>query len=289
MGRWLGLFIAAGLSAFGCAAPPASRLAPATQTWERLCARLGPFTRSAGQSPALPPLSTTARAACERVARDAAAAVVHVRTTIAGRTATTAAPAGEAPAHLSTGGPQTSGGTGVIIDETGLVVTCAHVVLDAATIAVVLPDGTHYPVSGLAIDADTDVALIKIAADHLPALSPAADPPSLGTAVVALGRPRPHDIAARPGLVTCDSTSLQEQLDPARRRDYSDLLESSTPLDPGFSGGPLLDAAGRLIGLNVASAGATTAHPRGLALRFDERLHGVLQRLRQSLRAARDD
>jgi len=59
----------------------------------------------------------------------------------------------------------------------------------------------------------------------------------------------------RAGILTSADASLQVQLDPTGQCRYGGLLESTVPIEPGFSGGPLLDRTGRLIGLNVALAG----------------------------------
>jgi len=56
-------------------------------------------------------------------------------------------------------------------------------------------------------------------------------------------------------VVTRPVVSLQSQLDPARNRSYEELVESTAKLEPGFSGGPLLDVAGNLVGINVAASG----------------------------------
>ena len=89
----------------------------------------------------------------------------------------------------------------------------------------------------------------------------------------------------RPGVVTRASASMQEELDPTGQRDYRRLIESTAELAPGFSGGPLLNAAGRLVGLNVAVSGAP-GDRRGYAIPFDARMGEVVARLARAARRA---
>jgi len=148
-----------------------------------------------------------------------------------------------------------SGGLGVVWSNDGLILTAAHVVRDALRVDVVLADGTRYRAVPYTLDASLDLAMLRI---DLP-VDVAARPPTLadsaddGMRVLAIGRgPGATSVDRRRGVVRHTSTSLQTQLDPSRRCDYSRLIETSLLLEPGCSGGPLLTADGRLLGINVA-------------------------------------
>ena len=89
------------------------------------------------------------------------------------------------------------------------------------------------------------------------------------------------------GVVTRGRRSLQRELDPTGRRDYGDLVETTVKLEPGFSGGPLLDLKGRLVGLNVAVTGSPgTDRQRGYTIPFDNPMHEAIGQLVVLARAA---
>jgi S1-C subfamily serine protease len=196
------------------------------------------------------------------VSRNSCSAIVHVSVVTAQPPRMALAGAEARPTAAK------SGGTGVVIGANGLILTSAHVVRDAADIRVMLPNGRWRPVKRVAMDGQFDLALLRIDAHDLAALYPATSQVQLGTAVVALGRPAPEAPGTgRPGSVTNPCASLQNELDPTRTCRYDQLIESTTALDPGFSGGPLLDANGRLIGLNIGVCGSNATR-RGYALPF---------------------
>lgn len=82
----------------------------------------------------------------------------------------------------------------------------------------------------------------------------------------------------RTGVVTDTSASLQNELDPTQQRCYGRLIENTAQIEPGFSGGPLIDAAGRLIGLNVAVSGSREGR-RAYAIQLSQSVHQVVARL----------
>ena len=209
-----------------------------------------------------------------RATKAALAAVVHIRTKIR------PAAGGEAAGHLTLERGFRSGGSGVVIGSDGLILTAAHVIEDAFDVEVVLGDGMRYRPTCILADPDMDLAVLRIDASDLPALAVAPAGPSPGMPVFAFGRLAPGaPPAERAGAVTAGSLSLQQRVDPGRRRDYGDLIESTTDLAAGFSGGPLLDSDGRLLGLNVAVAGRAASR-RGYAVRLSDRVHQAIMRLR---------
>lgn len=250
------------LALAGCAAPHGSHTA-AQLAWQRLCARMRPAPQS--PLPAIArPLDTVQVRALEAAADRRRPAVVHIQTSMA-EPATPPTSAGDA-APLG----RRSGGTGVIITPDGLIVTAAHVVRAARVVRVVLADGASYPARAIECDPHRDLAVVSIDAQGLPTLAPDETGAPRGTAVVALGCPVPAAApAARFGQVCAPGASLQHQPDPTSTHDFAHLIETTAALEPGFSGGPLLDAHGRLLGLHVAVRGRTTEHCRSYAQPLD--------------------
>lgn len=176
-----------------------------------------------------------------------------------------------------------AGGTGVLISADGLILTSAHVVEHATSIDVRLADGRWYHPQRIAVDPQRDVALLQIAHAGLPHFAPAWQRVGPGTPVAALARLSAEgDVVLSAGLVLKQSAGLAGRLANPGGRDYSDLLETSVALQPGYSGGPLLDYQGRLIGLNVALL-EQHGRARGYALRLDESLHPRIAALREQL------
>lgn len=148
------------------------------------------------------------------------------------------------------------GGTGVIIATDGVILTNEHVIRNAKHVTVTLADGSVHEVQRIQRADKLDLAVLYIGARTETALSPAkcyADPGMPVVAFSAARRDKPG--GARTGIITKRTVSLQRELDPSRTRWYDDLIESTAKLEPGYSGGPLLDMQGRLIGINTAAFG----------------------------------
>ncbi|MBI2170950.1 MAG: trypsin-like peptidase domain-containing protein [Chloroflexi bacterium] len=145
-------------------------------------------------------------------------------------------------------------GAGTIWHADGLILTNAHVV-GRGDHEVELPDGTRLPARVLAYDAARDLAALLVAASGLPTI-PLGDSRSLqpGQFVMALGHPWGRRGAATAGVVIGIGDGLVET--PFRGRD---LIAVALPLRPGNSGGPLLDVAGRLVGINAMVTGPQVA------------------------------
>jgi S1-C subfamily serine protease len=162
-----------------------------------------------------------------------------------------------------------------------VILTTEHVLRDAATITVVLPDGTEINARRVAADERFDLAVIEIdALQPAPVLSTSRIAP-VGAPVAALAGPNPRlDNLARNGRVLQTALSLQADLGPVGGHDYRKLIESTVPLESGFSGGPMIDGAGRLVGVVVAAAGSEdSAFFRGYALPMDEDVSATIERL----------
>ena len=143
--------------------------------------------------------------------------------------------------------PSRGQGTGFVIDADGYIVTNNHVVDKAGDITVTLGTGTRYTARVVGVDAQTDLALLKVEADQdLPTVAFGdSDAVEVGDWVIAVGNP-----FGLGGTVTAGIVS-------ARGRDinagpFDDFLQVDAPLNRGNSGGPLLDTDGAVIGVNTA-------------------------------------
>ena len=276
MRTWFHVIVIA-TSISGCAAPrgavlhPPSELqsfaayAPATTQAELIAARAYvPYALDAEQRHALDAAALIASASVVTIRAELR--VGAPRAAVRGRTVTIA---------------KNARGCGVIIDSDGWIVTSAHVLRDAVSCVVILPGGARLEPVGVWTAKELDLAILKVDARNLPALTPSS-PPSVGTPVVAVSRRNMTGTCrVRRGVVTNTMASLQTQLDPAATIDYGMLIESTTKLQPGFSGGPLIDRHGRLVGLNVAMLGSPQSDAcRGYALSFNRQTMRCLTRLR---------
>ena len=149
-------------------------------------------------------------------------------------------------------------GTGVVVDRSGLVLTNSHVIFGAARLETWIAGHGWLASRLVAQDPQSDLAILSVDVE-LAAAARWADPAGLdiGQAVVALGFTPGADPGDGPvsliGRLTGLHRSLQGALDPSQSCYYADLLESTVPLEPGYSGGPLIDGDGALIGINTAS------------------------------------
>ena len=187
---------------------------------------------------------------------------------------------------IQTDGALTSqaGGTGVLVGEDGLVLTNAHVLENVDQAVIVTRDGAAWPVRRWCTDDQSDLAILQIDGDQMPALPLAAAEPDRHSGVFVVGYPPGEPRAAiRRGRVVRPVASLQAELDPTGVVDYAHLIETTVQIEPGFSGGPMVDRRGRLLGLTVAMA-ECEGQTYGYALRFDqatvERVQAMVERIR---------
>ncbi len=165
-------------------------------------------------------------------------------------------------------------GAGIIWDSSGLILTNQHVAqggrsrisMAGSRLQVSLADGRQFPAQVVGQDPEIDLALLKIEAGDLQA-APLADSRSLrvGEFVMAIGHPW-----GQRGMVTAGLISGLGKAETRGRRGSVEIIRSDVRLAPGNSGGPLVNAAGQVIGLNTMIVGGDlgVAIPIHLAAEF---------------------
>ncbi len=141
--------------------------------------------------------------------------------------------------------PQMRGmGSGFIVSPDGYIVTNAHVVDGATEVTVKLTDRREFTAKVIGSDKRTDIALIKIDAANLPALDINANPPiRRGEWVIAIGSPFGFESSVTAGVVSGMHRALPDgQMVP--------FIQTDVAVNPGNSGGPLLNAKGQVVGVN---------------------------------------
>jgi Do/DeqQ family serine protease len=146
---------------------------------------------------------------------------------------------------------RTSLGSGVIVRSNGFVLTNAHVVARGAKIKVMLADEREFAARVVGVDADADLAVLKIDGGTLPFLHFGdSDDLMIGEPVIAIGNPFGFSHSVTTGVVSAVRRSLKSE-----GRSYLDFIQTDASINPGNSGGPLLNIHGELIGINTAIYG----------------------------------
>jgi S1-C subfamily serine protease len=164
--------------------------------------------------------------------------------------------------------PQTGAGSGIIISSDGYIVTNNHVVEGAEKVTVTLSDGRTFDATIVGTDAQTDLAVVKIDASNLSYLhflSNSLEQLSVLDPVVAVGNALalPGGPTWTTGVVSNLGRSIEEETGVV----LDDIIQTDAAINAGNSGGPLLDAAGQVIGINVAIA--SNAENIGFAISTD--------------------
>jgi len=158
---------------------------------------------------------------------------------------------------------QRGAGSGVIMSDDGYIVTNNHVVEGADRIMVHLNDKRQFQATVIGRDPSTDIALIKIDAHDMPTLSYGnSDEVRVGQWVLAVGNPMNLTSTVTAGIVSAKARSINIlQYDPSRDVfPIESFIQTDAAVNPGNSGGALVDANGSLIGINSAIASTTGAY-----------------------------
>lgn len=153
------------------------------------------------------------------------------------------------------GGPGGGTGSGVIYTSDGYIITNNHVVENAETVTVTLSDNREFKAEVIGTDEKVDLAVIKIEAAGLPTLEITdSDQAEIGEWVLAVGNPLDLTSTVTAGIISAKGRSLEL----IRGRDaIESFLQTDAAVNPGNSGGALVDSEGRLLGINTAIATRT--------------------------------
>ncbi len=161
-----------------------------------------------------------------------------------------------------------SSGSGWLIDETGTIVTNNHVIDGATTINVELSDHKAYSANLVSNDPTTDVAVIRInTGQKMPAL-PIADTSQLkvGDWVIIMGNPLGMGISAKQGIISRLGVTMSSSPDQV----YYNLIETSAAVNPGNSGGPMVNLDGEVIGITSLKIESSGIEGMGYAITIDD-------------------
>lgn len=139
-------------------------------------------------------------------------------------------------------------GSGVIFRRDGQILTNAHVVEGARSVRVTLADGRQFEAGVIGADREHDIAEIRIGARDLPVAKLSELPLKVGQLVIAVGNPYGLSWTVTSGVVS----ALGRELPHPRGGKLTHLIQTDAPINPGSSGGPLVDTQGRVVGITTA-------------------------------------
>jgi len=172
-------------------------------------------------------------------------------------------------------------GTGIVLTKSGEVLTNNHVIRGATTITVIVPaTGRRYTASVIGYDIADDVALIKLSGASSLAVATRGNSATLklGATTTAVGNANGGGrLVITKGRVTGLNRTITVNDDQGGQSQLSGLIETSARLVPGDSGGPLLDAAGRVVGMDAAGAAFAFETSDGYAIPINKAISLVKQ------------
>jgi len=178
-------------------------------------------------------------------------------------------------------------GTGIVWDKKGHIITNYHVIKGANAAQVTLTDGSSYNASLTGASPANDVAVLKIDAESdklVPIAIGSSSDLQVGQLVLAIGNPFGLDNTLTMGIIS----ALHREIESQTHEDIHDVIQTDAPINPGNSGGPLLDSAGRLIGMNTAIYSPSGASAGiGFAIPVDTINKAVVKIVNDAARKAR--
>jgi S1-C subfamily serine protease len=184
---------------------------------------------------------------------------------------------GPAVVHIHATGRNGRGGTGsgVLFAPDGYLLTNSHVVAGAAEVSAALSDGRRFPAEIIGDDPATDLAVVRLGGTGLPhAAFGSSARLRVGQLVVAIGNPLGFQATVTAGIVSALGRTLRS---PAGRL-IDSVIQTDAPLNPGNSGGALVDGQGRVVGINTAMIGQ--AQGLCFAIGIDTAQHVTAQLMR---------
>jgi Do/DeqQ family serine protease len=186
--------------------------------------------------------------------------VVHIKTSYAKRNTSRSGDPMEdmfRQFHGKSWTPRSSSGSGVVISEDGYIVTNNHVIENTEHIEVTLYDKRSYEAKLVGTDPSTDLALLKIEESHLPFLKYAdSDNVRVGEWVLAVGNPFELNSTVTAGIISAKSRNINLIQDKDNLQ-VEAFLQTDASVNPGNSGGALVNLKGELVGINTAIASET--------------------------------
>jgi serine protease Do len=182
-------------------------------------------------------------------AEQVASAVVHIQTAYG------AGSFSINPLNYLMDRPVHSSGSGVIISDDGFIVTNYHVIEDAVNIEVVMNDNQRYFAKIIGVDPTTDLALLKVKGKNLPFLKYGdSDLTRPGEWVLAVGNPFELNSTVTAGIVSAKARNIGILRDHLNNLQIESFIQTDAAVNPGNSGGALVNLKGELIGVNTAIA-----------------------------------
>lgn len=155
---------------------------------------------------------------------------------------------------------QVGTGSGVIISKDGYIVTNNHVIKNATSIEVTMNNKKVYKAELVGADPNNDIALLKIDADDLPSITFGdSNSVKVGEWVLAVGNPYNLTSTVTAGIISAKGRDLQGNIDRLGRGITDSFIQTDAAVNPGNSGGALVNTRGELIGINTAISSKTGA------------------------------